>query len=344
MAKRKRLSPAQPDYLAAEGDPARMALAAPPIAQVAGEASAVSALREVSETLAAARDEGRLVQKLPLAAIDTGYLTRDRMVMEPDELEALRQSILTRGQQTPIEVVDLGDGRYGLISGLRRVTVLRDLASETAGIETVQAIVRTPETAAAAYVSMVEENEIRAGLSYFERARIVVKAVEAEIFRTTREALQTLFQSASRARRSKIGGFMPVVSHLGGDLRFPAALPERLGLQLGRALEEEGAERFRAALTATGAETAEAEQEVLRAVLAAPPAPNTAAPPASEPAPPPEESAIAEGRETAAEPLAWQVTPRLRLARAKGGLFLSGADVDPIFEARLRRWLETYHR
>ena len=53
---------------------------------------------------------------------------------------------------------------YGLISGWRRLTALQALHAETgeARFATVQALVRRPETAADAYVTMVEENEIRA--------------------------------------------------------------------------------------------------------------------------------------------------------------------------------------
>ena len=71
---------------------------------------------------------------------------------------------------------------------------------------------------------MIEENEIRLGLSYFERARIVVKLVEQGVFGTGRAALQTLFRSASRAKRSKIGSFLPVVRRLEDVLRFLEAL------------------------------------------------------------------------------------------------------------------------
>ena len=50
---------------------------------------------------------------------------------------------------------------------------------------------------------MVEENEIRVGLSYYERARIVAKAVAQGVFETEKQALQRLFHTASRPKRSK---------------------------------------------------------------------------------------------------------------------------------------------
>lgn len=246
MAKRRRLTPAQPSYLSAvpapSGSPALRAGigAPPPIAQVAGEASAMAALREVSGALDAARADGRLLVRLPLEAVEPDYLVRDRLVADEEDLGHLMASIAEHGQRSPIEVAELGPGRYGLISGWRRLTALVRLANEdSARFGTVLAQVRHPETAASAYVAMVEENEVRSGLSYYERARVTAKAVEAGVFPTEKAALQQLFSAASRARRSKIGSFLTIHKHLDGALRFPAALPERLGLVLARLLEDD---------------------------------------------------------------------------------------------------------
>ena len=84
---------------------------------------------------------------------------------------------------------------------------------------------------------MVEENEIRVGLSYYERARIAARAAELGVFPDTASALARLFASASRAKRSKIGSFLRLYTALDDRLRFPAAIPERLGLRLARALD-----------------------------------------------------------------------------------------------------------
>ena len=76
MAKRIRLTPPQETYLA----PAlleKKALTGPfvshprsaaPIAQMAGDAAAVAALREVTEELQSARAEGRMVQQIGRAS------------------------------------------------------------------------------------------------------------------------------------------------------------------------------------------------------------------------------------------------------------------------------------
>jgi hypothetical protein len=211
----------------------------PPIARVAAESAAEAALRDLGAEMAALRAEGRVVLRLPLGVVDETHLLRDRLAADPDQMAELLHSLRTHGQRSPIEVAELGPGRFGLISGWRRLMALRALAGEGAGFDSVLALVRSPDSAAEAYVAMVEENEIRAGLSYWERARVVVRAVGAGVFASEKQALQRLFASASRAKRSKIGSFVAVVQALDGVLRFPAALPERAGLALAQGLERD---------------------------------------------------------------------------------------------------------
>jgi ParB family transcriptional regulator, chromosome partitioning protein len=320
MAKRKRLTPPQPDFLAAAPSPSPSPAPPPPepadpwdgpapetksfapgaprmgsyagpapgttrapIAQVAGDTAAAAALDEVTQALSAARAEGRLALSLPLEEIDTGHLVRDRISPDSPELDELIASLRARGQRTAIEVVDLGEGRaggprYGLISGWRRLTALKRLAAEDPRFARVAAIVRAPEGAAEAYLAMVEENEIRLGLSYYERARIVAKALEEGVFETERAALQGLFAHVSRAKRSKIKSVMAVVAALDGALRFPEALTERQGLELAKACDDPAtAARLRQALEAAaahgGPETPEAEARLLAEARASAPPP-----------------------------------------------------------------------
>jgi hypothetical protein len=148
---RKRLSPPQETYLApleTKGLSSPFAARPPaPIAQIAGDSAVAAALREVTDELQAARAEGRLVQRLPLGAIEADHLVRDRIADNPEERLALQASIRARGQQTPVEVVDLGHGRYGLISGWRRLQALTALRTETGDerFATVQALLRRPD-------------------------------------------------------------------------------------------------------------------------------------------------------------------------------------------------------
>ncbi|MDV7145545.1 ParB N-terminal domain-containing protein [Tropicimonas sp. TH_r6] len=288
MARRRRLTPVVAHLPEEAGTDAGAARTRAPIAAAAGDAAAGAALAEVAGALEAARAEGRLAQPLPLEAVIDDHLERDRYAAragntakgrlaaggsEADEdMAALMESLSTRGQQVPIEVVALGDGRFGLISGWRRLTALRTLNAQTGEerFATVLAVLRQPETAAEAYVSMVEENEIRQGLSHYERARIAVQAVARGAFPDLRSALRGLYATASRAKRSKIGSFAAIVTALDDSLRFPTALPERLGLELSKSLEEEEAlaSRLSSALASAQSDTAEAEQSLIRSVLA----------------------------------------------------------------------------
>ncbi|MAM00325.1 MAG: nuclease [Alteromonadaceae bacterium] len=288
MAKRKRLAPPTLETLNSPGEesfktkltssrnplgvgstPAIRA----PIADVAGSAAATAALSEVTAELEAARREGRLVQSLPLEAIEEGHLVRDRLVgaINEDDMQSLMSSLQARGQQSPIEVTEIEPGRYGLISGFRRLTSLRRLHAETGDEKfgKVHALVRRPDTAEAAYVAMVEENEIRVGLSYFERAHIVVRAVEEGVCSSEKQALNSLFGSASRAKRSKIKSFLSVVKALGPNLKFPNAIGERLGLELAARLRDKDfSETLREHLRKANPHNLEAETSLLQEALA----------------------------------------------------------------------------
>jgi hypothetical protein len=261
MAKRKRLTPAQPGHFATgfppEGRapetksmplpgslPGSLPASPAPIAQVSGDSSARAALADAVE---AARSEGLMIEVLPLAAIDPRHLVRDRIDQDEDEMAALRDSLRARGQQTPIEVIRLPapvDGMtHGLISGSRRLNALHRLYAETNDdrFATVRARVIAPDTAQDAYVAMVEENEIRVDLTLYERARIAVKAVQEGVYPTSRTALQGLFAATTRSKRSKIGSFMPLVEALDPVLNFPTAITEKLGLALAREITADDA-------------------------------------------------------------------------------------------------------
>ncbi|EIE48953.1 hypothetical protein AL036_19975 [Salipiger aestuarii] len=331
MSKRKRLSP--PAFLPEGAAPAAHDTPADafpglaprrrsaPIADVAADSSAVAALEEISRTMSEAREGGRMVLELPLEAVDLDHLVRDRLPVEDEDMAALRDSLRARGQQMPIEVTRLADGRYGLISGWRRCHALRQLARDTgeARFSTVLALLRRPEQTSGAYLAMVEENEIRAALCHYERARIVVKAVEQGVFGSDREGLAVLFGSASRAKRSKIGSFVGIVRALDGDLQFPRALGERLGLSLAKALEDRPALAEGLGGLLAGSATPEEEQARLRAALEDRPAPAKA--PAAQVDTP---------------------APGIKVTRkASGAITLGGAGVDAALHARLLAWLAT---
>ena len=316
MAKRKRLTPAilaSSDKGLSSGSEA--SAGRPPIARVAGETAAEAALAEVADALSSARAEGRLIVRLPLDAIEAGHLVRDRIAFDPEEMAALKASIAARGQQVPIEVVTLQhEGRYGLISGLRRVMALREI-----GAGEVLALVRQPDNSADAYLAMVEENEIRAGISFYERARVAAEAVRLGLFETTAAAITHLFTQASPAKRSKIGSFVVLHHALGDTLRFPVAIPERLGLAMVKALSEDRgfARQLASKLEEAAPGTAAAERQVIEAVLRG-----------------------RGGRPSSSTTLP-EVAPGVFLDRAKGRVVLSGPGVDAELADQLCTWLKT---
>ena len=127
MAKRKRLSGPLQDYLTTSETHSAPTSSTAPIARVAGDVSVSAALEEVSRELSSARNEGRLVVRLALDTIDAAWLMRDRAhpgTADDPDFAALIDSLRRNGQRNPIEVVDMGAGRYGLISGWRRLTAL----------------------------------------------------------------------------------------------------------------------------------------------------------------------------------------------------------------------------
>lgn len=346
-----------------------------PIARVAAEAAGRAALDEVVETLRRAEAEGRMLRAIPLEDIAADHIARDRMgapggseaglagvgsagvglagAEADEEMVALRESIRAHGQRMPIEVTPLrgpasdegtdggfARGRlpFGLISGWRRLAALRALFAETGEerFATATALVRRPENAGEAYVAMVEENEIRLGLSQYERARIAAVATERGVFPTEKVALLTLFASASRAKRSRIRAFTEIYHALDAALRFPTHLPERLGLRLVELLRAGQGEEIAAALDRAAARSAEEELAALERT-----ATRLERRPAAGMKEPVRETGTKEAgtKETGAG-WSWErIGPELELGFRGGGepeLRLRGTGVTPEVQARLR--------
>lgn len=259
---------------------------APPIARVAAETAGQAAAATIDARIKAAtyeadaarwreaEAEGRVAVLLPLGAIETEHLARDRLSLDEDEMAELRNSIRTHGLRLPVEVMRV-DGppgaqpHYGLISGWRRLQALRTLWAETGDevFSTVKALVRTPVDAAEAYVAMVEENEIRADLSHYERGRIAVVAAGQGAFSSVDAAVSVLFAASSKAKRSKIRSFAHIYEELGDLLAFGTALSERSGLRLAAALRLGAGSQLRRTLARRSPETAAEEWAAIEGIL-----------------------------------------------------------------------------
>jgi ParB family chromosome partitioning protein len=286
-----------------------------PIAQVAGDAAMQSALDELASEMTTARRTGKMVQALPLDAIRDNHLVRDRMITRHDDMDSLISSLRARGQQMPVEVVALEDGVYGLVSGWRRLRAIRVLYGETGEkrFATVAALVKPMDGASDSYVAMVEENEIRANPSFYERAHLVCEAVRLGVYPNTSAAIKTLFANTTSARRSKIASFVRLYDALGGVLRFPAEIPEKLGLALVNAMGKDAAmaRRLKDALRKSPADSVEAERATLEGAL----------------------------RKPSARNLHTEVAPGVKVTTGKGKLVLSGRGVTPALQSDLQDWL-----
>lgn len=266
MAKRKRLSAFS---MVAGQETVSVPASIPPVARIAAEAATQAALEDLASELRQARNSGRMVMDLPLPLVKATHLQRDRMHMDPEDMASLKASIRNRSQQVPIEVVALPDGRYGLISGARRLAALTALEAETGDrrFATVKALMRPFEAAPEAYLAMVEENEIRADLSFYERGRLAHEAARLGVFDSPAAAVRILFQHAPAPKRSKILSFVALHQALGHVLRFPEAIPEKLGLALVKAIEADPELTRRIAADLEEVETALEERAVLDRTL-----------------------------------------------------------------------------
>ncbi len=241
-------------------------MAIAPIAQVASEAAGQAQplppeLRQAqardkrdADRLRTAEAQGLMMVDMPLGWVDEAVMVRDRTQLDPEEMAELKRSILNNGLRLPIEVFDKGTAveskRFGLISGYRRLRALREIHAEY-GFDhhaTIRAVVRDPEELGGAIVAMVEENEIRAQLTHYERGRIAVIAAQQGTFGSVEEAVNTLFAAASKAKRSKIRSFALIYEELGDMLDRGEALREKDGLRLAQILRQGGEGRLREAL------------------------------------------------------------------------------------------------
>jgi len=179
------------------------------------------------------------------------------------------ESIRANGLRLPIEVYAGEEGTYHLLSGYRRLLAVRALEelNPTKGYDKIKALVRAPADTADSFAAMIEENEIRANLSHFERGRIAVIAAKQGAFPSTNKAISGMFSFASAAKRSKIKSFAEVFEELGDLLNYPEKLSERRGLRLANALRQNGAAALRDALATVDCTSPDLEWAVLESAI-----------------------------------------------------------------------------
>lgn len=172
------------------------------------------------------------IVEIPIDQIDDKALERDRTSNAAAPFEELWFSILKFGLRQPIEVYLYAtpvDVPYALISGARRLMAFRHL-HETMGLPkfaAIPAFIREPTSRAEAMVAMVQENDIRAELSPWERARIAVVARDYNYYPTIDAAIEALYPNASRQKRQRLRAAASVVEEFSGLFNDPATLSER---------------------------------------------------------------------------------------------------------------------
>lgn len=217
-------------------------------AALKARAAAEGAIRAENDALAGElvrlKGLGLIVDLVPIDAIDTTKLVRDRLKGDDLELAELKTSIREIGLSNPIRVEPKADGRYELIQGLRRLSAFRELLVETkdpkyalipAGLMT------DADGLDQLYRRMVDENLVRKDVSFTEMAwlaRDYARDPRTEC-NDPDKAVTILFQSAGYQKRSYIRAFISIVDWLGEALQFPQEIPRNLGLALKRRLDVE---------------------------------------------------------------------------------------------------------
>lgn len=189
---------------------------------------------------------GLVTDLIPLDAVRTTKLTRDRRVSDDLDLTDLKTSLREIGLSNPIRVEADGRGGYELVQGLRRLSAFRALLIETGDERWRQipaGILAVGESDAGLYRQMVDENLIRKDVSFAEMAQLArsyagdgvdgCEGVDA--------AVNALFASVSPQKRSYIRRFALVMERMEKVLSHPAAMSRAVGLALADRLEADPA-------------------------------------------------------------------------------------------------------
>lgn len=220
------------------------------------------------------REQGLLVDLIPLDQIHVDKLTRDRREGRDTELQELKESIQAIGLSNPIRVEQTDDG-FQLIQGFRRLSAFRELLAETGNAEAFGKIpaglVARGESLEKLYRRMVDENLVRSDISFAEMAELARNYVADAGTEVTEieAAVAALYGSAGRQKRAYIRNFASLLDRIGDYLNYPESIPRALGLSLHKLVERTpgAAADIHRALQEVPERTAEKELEILRNAL-----------------------------------------------------------------------------
>ncbi|WP_209425308.1 ParB N-terminal domain-containing protein [Pararhodobacter sp. SW119] len=204
--------------------------------------------------------------------IDANALPRDRTALDPAALAELETSILLTGLRQPIEVwafsaPEPGGPRYGLISGMRRLTAFGRIHQNDADAR-IPAFIHQPRDIPDAMAKMIAENEIRADISPWEKGRIVVQSVDEGLFDTLDAAVAGLYPTLDRQRRARFRSIAEVIAEIGeGVLTHPESLGMRQLTRIADALRRDYGHVIEAALKHSLDRSPEGQWKLLRPIL-----------------------------------------------------------------------------
>jgi ParB family chromosome partitioning protein len=250
----------------------------------ATEAAIRSENDALAHELVRLRKAGLITDAVPLDAIRTDKLKRDRKPGRDDEIDELKTSIRAVGLSNPIRLELVGEG-YELIQGYRRLLAYRELRDETGGDAAYARIpavlVAKGEAQLRLYRQMVDENLVRRGVTFGELAALAIgyKTAEPHV-ESYDQAVELLYASASRQKRAYIKAFARLIVRLAPHLLFPESLPRSLGLEVLKRIDDDrdATRRLTQMLAARVDRDAEAEVAVMQAFLDEPAAPSVPKP------------------------------------------------------------------
>jgi ParB family chromosome partitioning protein len=172
-----------------------------------------------------------MITHIPTTEILENALLRDRSHLDQEAIESLAASIHRDGLRQPVEVWTLSQPsethRYGLISGLRRLTAIRLLHSRhPATHTTIAAFIRTPASIPDAMAQMIAENEIRENLTPWERGLTLATCVNQGLFDTIDAAIAALHPTATKQKRTRLRTLALVAEELEGSFTTPELLSQ----------------------------------------------------------------------------------------------------------------------
>lgn len=212
------------------------------------------------------------VRYVPLGAIRTERIVRDRWLVTEESVDQLQRSILRVGLLSPILLEPREDGFFELINGQRRLRAFEGLSKQPdliGDFTSIPALVFPPAgRTETRYCRMVEDNLMQKALQPYELAHLATDFVaDSQTSATTLEdAAEILFLTLDRKTRDDIVHFGRLMTALDGYVRHwdAVSLPLARALSVAIHNDQTGLAQLRSVLSRSpGSRDAEAEQKVL---------------------------------------------------------------------------------